>query len=192
MRPIKANEAKRFPDPFGSGKRFLPTCATCGGAGHAPTAGTPRPELSLEKTKPPARELKSFVHLFTPALKLKSFAQAFSKACGVDGRSPSSAHRNGRNPQDFHKFRRGRPNRPLDGLAVGDPSGGFPILCRLMQFAKRISLFRQSERDGNPFYFLCIICVKIMQRKVLSEQGRGCRSPLISEKLKNTREENKI
>ena len=57
--------------------------------------------------------------------KNKSFGQAFSKACGVKGRSPC------RTPQSAKSFiltkdQEGSQNNPVDCFGVGNPIKGFP------------------------------------------------------------------
>ena len=80
--------------------------------------GSSRTKLSLKRTWP-------------PALKHKVFARLFQKAAGWRGGvlpRPSQWAKSSRFPQ----AQEGRPNRPGDGLAVGNPSEGFPILHQLV------------------------------------------------------------
>ena len=68
-------------------------------------------------------------------MKRKVFARLFQKAAGwMGGALPRPSQ--WAKPLRIPKAQEGRPNRPVDGLAVGNPSEGFPILRPLVLFAK--------------------------------------------------------
>ena len=119
----------------------------------------PRSRLSLKRTGLPASKHKSFTQAFSPPAVAQAALRAFSK------KEPGCPRQNIKvlrklfqklagwrggalpRPSQWAKLsgipraQEGRPNRPGDGWAVGNPSEGFPIPTLLCNFLSQLPFF---------------------------------------------------
>ena len=90
-------------------------------------------------------------NLGCPQLKHKVFARLFQKAAGWRVGALPRPSQWAKHPS-VPEAQEGRPNRPGDGLAVGNPSEGFPILFQPVHLQKGLAFPTTSDPDKRgPF-----------------------------------------